>query len=98
MKIYTAETGPPGTSDVAKCVQQLNKSLFAKLSILFKTAHALAKHDRPFRDLGWISILDESKGLEVGPSYRTDEKAAEFVNAIDTDSDSDSGSDIMLSC
>ena len=47
MARYKAEMAKPGTSVALKCDIQLNKALFAKLSILFKNAHALAKNNCP---------------------------------------------------
>ena len=85
MARYKAETAKPGTSEAVKCVIQLNKALFAKLSILFKNAHALAKNNRPYTDFEWLCQLDEAKGVDIGTSYRTDKKAAEFIHAMAQD-------------
>ena len=43
--------------------------------------HYMALH-RPYSDFEWICQLDESKGLDIGRSYRSDKKAAEFVHFI----------------
>ena len=37
---------------------------------------------RPFTDYVMLCNLDQSKGLDIGTQYRTDQKAAEFANHI----------------
>ena len=51
----------PGKSIAEKSIQQLNNSAFDKLEKLFRTAHALARKNRPFSDFGWLCTLDEKK-------------------------------------
>ena len=78
-----AAAAPPGTSgSIQHAIQQLNEEAVAKLKILFSTAHALAKHCRPFTDYKWMCALDEKKGLDIGQTYRSDVKCREFVDAI----------------
>lgn len=54
------------------------------MKILFRLAHALAKHGRPFSDFQWLCSLDEAKGLTVGTAYRNDKRCKDFVKAIAT--------------
>ena len=72
----------PGTTPVVRLLQQMNAEAIEKLRILFRTAHAVAKHSRPFTDYVWLCNLDEKKGLNIGQTYRTDVKCREFIGAI----------------
>lgn len=72
----------PGSSEAEKMVESLNKSVFDKLSNLMRTAHAIAKHSRPFTDCVWIGELDERKGITLGNTYRNDKACREFIKAI----------------
>ena len=72
----------PGESEAEKCIEKLNSAAFAKLSILFRTSHALAKKNRPFSDFNWMTVLDQLKGLHVGDTYRNDKLCRQFVRAI----------------
>ena len=53
-----------------------------RLSILFRNAHALAKHCRPFNDFEWMLDADEKKGLKVGSTYRNDKQCKNFIQCI----------------
>lgn len=45
MQVAKAAAAPPGTSgSIQQTIQHLNEEAVAKLKILFRTAHALAKH------------------------------------------------------
>jgi hypothetical protein len=63
-------------------LETLNKENVEKLSILFRSAHALALKSRPFTDFAWMCKLDTTKGLAVGNTYTTDKYCRNFVNAI----------------
>ena len=60
----------------------LNKAVVDKLEKIFRTAHALAKHNRPFADMTWISKLDRKKGLNIGETYTNDKSCRDIVHAI----------------
>lgn len=66
-------------SEAENLLTQLNKSVTDRLSMLFRTAHALAKHGRPFSDFVWLTALHEAKGLQVGNTYRNDKRCQEFI-------------------
>ncbi|XP_062616970.1 zinc finger protein 862-like isoform X1 [Saccostrea cucullata] len=80
--VATNKTKEPGTRPAEKALQNLNKENVKKLEILFKTAHALAKNNRPYSDFEWICGLDVAKGLVLGTTYITDKYCRKFVNAI----------------
>ena len=83
VEVEKAAANAPGTSGpIHHAIQRLNEEAVAKLKILFRTAHAIAKHNRPFTDFKWMCTLDEKKGLNIGETYRSDVKCREFVSAI----------------
>lgn len=63
-------------------LRTLNKGATDKLMLMFRTVHALGKHNRPLTDFLWLCSLDEAKGLAVGQTYCNDMKAAEFMSYI----------------
>ncbi|KAJ8049651.1 hypothetical protein HOLleu_02489 [Holothuria leucospilota] len=82
VEMEKALSSQPGTSPAEQMLGKMNALAMAKLDILFRNAHALAKRHRPFTDFVWMCQLDEIKGLEIGKTYRTDKKCREFVEAI----------------
>ncbi|XP_070560509.1 zinc finger protein 862-like isoform X1 [Ptychodera flava] len=75
-------TAKPGETEAEKCIQQMNHQVFDRLTILFRTAHAIAYHSRPFLDMIWMCNLDEKKGINVGNTYRNDKQCKQFIEAI----------------
>lgn len=65
----------PHETPVVKFLFTLNSNTMEKLTKLFKTCHALAKHNRPFFDYQWQCQLDEAKGVKIGKTYRNCESA-----------------------
>ena len=51
------------------------------MCVLFRTAHAIAKHGRPFTDFSWMCQLDE-KSVTIGSAYRSDKQAHTFCHYI----------------
>ena len=81
---FDAKTKPENTA-AHKMLVQMNKKTMEQLEILFRLAHALAKHGRPYSDFKWLCMLDEAKGLKLGSTYRNDKRCRDFVKAIATD-------------
>ena len=82
VEVEKAANSPPGTTgSIQHAIQVLNEAV-AKLKILLRTTHAIAKHCRPFSDYKWMYALDEKKGLVIGETYRSDVKCREFTDAI----------------
>ena len=77
-----ALTARPGTSVAEKTIETLNKSNYLRLTKLFKNAHAVAKHARPYTDYTWLCKLDEAKGVDVGNTYRNNKQAVNFIHYI----------------
>ena len=65
MKHVKNKYAKPGESEADKCIEKLNSAVINKLDKLFRTAHAVAKHNRPFSDYVWMSELDERKGTMI---------------------------------
>ena len=72
----------PEESPAVKAVQQLNQQHTAKLRILSRNAHALAKYRKPFQDYSWLCELDEAKGLAPGNTYRSDKACRTFTKYV----------------
>ncbi|XP_063448448.1 zinc finger protein 862-like [Mytilus trossulus] len=70
------------TTEAQKSIESLNKAVINKLSILFKTVHALCLAGRPFSDYVWMSKLDKAKGLDIGQTYLNSNSAKEFSKFI----------------
>ena len=65
-----------------KALTKLREKDYEQMVIKFRNAHAVAKHDKSFRDFKWICELDEVKGLDVGAKYITDKSCKEFLHYI----------------
>ena len=76
----------PEEAEAQKARTQLNLKNYPKLKIMFQNCHALAKHQRPFRDFVWLCELDQAKGLDVGKKrYRNETAARTFTKYIAED-------------
>ena len=69
-------------TEAKKTVESLNKAVIDKLTILFKSVHALCLAGRPFSDFVWISKLDQAKGLDIGQTYLNANSGKEFAKYI----------------
>ena len=49
----------PGSSVADKTMDQLGKATFDKMCKLFRNAHAIATHSRPYTDFVWMCTLDD---------------------------------------
>ncbi|XP_072461926.1 sperm flagellar protein 2 isoform X4 [Notamacropus eugenii] len=77
-------TGVSTLTDAAKeqLLKSRNKVILGRVENLFRSCHALAKTGRPLKDLVWMCTLDDMKGVDVGPLFRTDKSARTFVYFI----------------
>ena len=57
-------TKKPEATVTHKMLMKLNQKTIEQMKILFTSAHAVAKHGRPFSDFQWLCSLDEAKGSE----------------------------------
>ena len=73
----------PTETPAYKTKLSLDKAVYAKLSILFKTTHALNIKGRLARDYIWMNELHKSSGLDVGENYNTNvNNCVEFASGI----------------
>ena len=52
------------------------------MCILFRNAHAITKHARPYTDFVWMRPLDKVKCLPIGRTYQNDKQCAKFIHHI----------------
>ena len=77
-------------SEAAKAVVKLKAHEYHRMNVLFRNAHAIAKHHLAFKFYPILCQLDKAKGLDdVGETYLNDKKAREFVHHIANVSRSD---------
>jgi hypothetical protein len=69
LKIAPRYTTPVEESPAAHCIKLLNQNEIDKLSIKFRNAHYVAKHNKPFTEYTQLCKLDIAKGLDVGTYY-----------------------------
>ena len=77
-------TRKPEATVAHKMLKKLNQKANEQMKILFGSAHAFAKHGRPFSDFQWLCSLDEAKGLKVGTAYRNKKRCKDSVKVIAT--------------
>lgn len=53
-------------SEAASALRQLHEANYKRLTYRFRNVHAVAKHDKFFKDYVWLCELDKAKGLDVG--------------------------------
>ena len=66
---FEAKQNGPDKAIASKVLQTMNANVFSRMKNLFRNAHALIKHKRPFTDFLWLCELDEVKGVDVGKTY-----------------------------
>ena len=72
----------PGSSVADKMMDQLGKATFDKMCKLFRNAHAIARHSRPYTYFVWMCTLDDMKGVQIGNTYRNNKQCATFIHHI----------------
>ena len=81
-ELRDAKNATPGETKADKIILSLNKDVVSKLEILFRSAHALAINNRPFKDFDWMCTLDTVKGMDLGNTYTNRKAGLEFAHAI----------------
>lgn len=82
LKIAPRYTTPVEELPAAQCIKLLNQNEIDKLSIKFRNAHYVAKHNKPFTEYTQLCKLDIAKGLDVGTSYVNRKGAALLMKTI----------------
>ena len=77
-----AKNAVVGSTVAEKHIETLNAHVFARMVLLFRNAHALAKNRRTFADFPWLCDLDERKGIDTGPTYRNSNQGQVFTHFI----------------
>lgn len=72
----------PDDSLASKSLLMLKQAEYDKLVIKFRTAHAIAKHNKSFKDYNFICMLDKIKGVDIGDQYVNDKAVAIMVKNI----------------
>lgn len=56
-------------------VTTMSKVTLGRIENLFRSCHAIAKTGRPLKDFIWMCKLDDMKGVDIGPVFRTNKSA-----------------------
>ncbi|XP_035963315.1 uncharacterized protein LOC118545271 isoform X1 [Halichoerus grypus] len=60
----------------------MSKITLGRIENLFRSCHAIAKTGRPLKDFIWMCKLDDMKGIDIGPVFRTNKSARTFTYFI----------------
>lgn len=82
VSLQLAEEQKPEKSVAGRGLLAMKEKDRQRMRILFRSAHAIAKHNRPFTDYNWITRLDKAKGLTVGDTYMTEKACGRFIDNI----------------
>ncbi|XP_017172157.1 sperm flagellar protein 2 isoform X2 [Mus musculus] len=63
-------------------VRTMSKVTLARVENLFRSCHALVKTGHPLKDFIWMCKLDDMKGVDIGPVFRTKKSARIFTYFI----------------
>ncbi|XP_021117165.1 sperm flagellar protein 2 isoform X2 [Heterocephalus glaber] len=63
-------------------VRTMSKVTYGRVENLFRSCHAIAKTGRPLKDFIWMCKLDDMKGVDIGPVFRTNKSARTFTYFI----------------
>ena len=68
--------------DAERALTMLTTAVAARVNLLIRNAHAVAKHGRPYTDFTWMATLDGRKGLDIGVTYLTPRYCKVFQHSI----------------
>ncbi|XP_038959479.1 uncharacterized protein LOC120100737 isoform X3 [Rattus norvegicus] len=63
-------------------VRTMSKVTLGRVENLFRSCHALVKTGHSLRDFIWMCKLDDMKGVDIGPVFRTNKSARTFTYFI----------------
>lgn len=69
-------------SVAGKAIKSMKEKERCRLRLLFRNAHAISAHNRPFKDFCWMTELNRANGLDVGQTYVNEYACAQFVDCI----------------
>ena len=84
-KWFITSNMKPGETPVEKALCKITDDVKQKMDKMFRTCHALAKHNRPLSDFTWQCELDGVKGVHLGNTYLNRKSATEFTKYVAED-------------
>ena len=76
------ENNTEKTSTAGMALLSLKEKDREKMRLMFRNAHAVAKHNRPIADFVWLNDLDQAKGYTVSDTYRNEKAGGVFIDNI----------------
>eukprot|EP00071_Canis_lupus_P040082 XP_022273639.1 zinc finger protein 862-like [Canis lupus familiaris] len=73
---------PVNVATTELMVTTMSKITLGRVENLFRSCHAIAKTGRPLKDFIWMCKLDDMKGVDIGPVFRTNKSARTFTYFI----------------
>ncbi|KAK2492976.1 hypothetical protein MC885_017740, partial [Smutsia gigantea] len=80
--LMEATSGSPVNRATTELMRTMSKVTFRRVENLFRSCHAIAKTGRPLSDFIWMCKLDDMKGIDIGPVFRTNRSARIFTYFI----------------
>ncbi|XP_043344810.1 sperm flagellar protein 2 isoform X2 [Cervus canadensis] len=81
--LMEATSGSPGSRATTELMMRtMSKVTLGRVENLFRSCHAIAKTGRPLKDFLWMCSLDDMKGVDIGPVFRTSKSARTFTYFI----------------
>ncbi|XP_033615101.1 sperm flagellar protein 2 isoform X3 [Fukomys damarensis] len=77
-----ASSSPVNRAATELVVRTMSKVTLGRVENLFRSCHAIAKTGRPLQDFIWMCKLDDMKGVDIGPVFRTNKSARTFTYFI----------------
>jgi hypothetical protein len=63
-------------------MKKFDQKMLDHMKCVFNTAYYIAKHNKPYTDIGGLLTLVENLGVKVRSEYSNDMKCVEFVSHI----------------
>jgi hypothetical protein len=61
-------------------MKKCDQKMLDRLNCVFNIAYYIAKHNKPYTDIGGLLALVDKLGVEVRSDYSNDMRCAEFVS------------------
>jgi hypothetical protein len=68
--------------NVAECMKKFDWKMLDHMKCVFNIAYYMAKHNKPYTDIGGLVALEDKLGVRVRSEYSNDMRCAEFVSHI----------------
>lgn len=83
--VYDRVAHNPEQSELAKCVKNIEKSMFEHLTHLFHIAYFIGRHEKPFTDFPRQVILARRLNVNMKEQYTSDKACQSFIEFIALD-------------